>query len=56
MRYLSLFVVIGLLFWAGIIFLPPWNPQAVVYVVSITVLLVALMILDEILLHRKGRD
>jgi len=46
----------GIAMWVGIIFLPPWNFRAVLYVVALVILVVVWLVIEEIYWHRKGRD
>jgi hypothetical protein len=43
----------GILLWAAIIFLPPWNPHAIFYVVCCAVIIVCFAVGSEILWHKK---
>lgn len=44
------------LVWWAVIFLPPWNLRAVIYVVVITVAGVIILVTDEILWHRRNPE
>lgn len=54
--YVLLLLLLGAGLWLAIIFVPPWNPRAVIYVIGMLVCIIGFVVIGEIQYRQINPD